>query len=1344
MADWFAKLMQNRQARLPRATAEAGVSKLAAVQREPRARDPRHDVVVRMLREREAEDREAREKRQRWYRQSLESDAGAGSGGPDPSFPLRLGRLRTKVPCRATPEARALLEQLRRRYPGATVTFPRLASGQQAVMLARHAGAVPEQIGRVEHRVESDPTRCNVRHQGLSVETDGGAVLVLRFRHPATPVRVSCARGARAEARDGDVLEPPSGAAGEVASVDFAELRPALDRRPCDRSAPPRLAWITRVESEMMNALGSRDYEAFYVRFKLEVLAGIWSSLSALLASAPDSQWHAGTCYTVLREPDAARFRIHQRTVDDRGRAVDIGANRVHDAAHATDILLLYLDGDILADVADIYFTLQSLDPADAYALKEELFTGIRRFWASSRSLASRYGGDLPAVVRMSRRALPTAPQAPLLQQDWTRLRQSLVDRYGEGGRRAAELVDRDVQRPRVGPVAWPFASFPAGDVDVGLRIVYRQEWRYVGAQRGDVVRTVPPGATPPSTPRPPRAPRGQSASMRGSETIVEPSETARRLDEIVADAARATASAMRWHQGMQGGIDIGARALAASTDMGLEAECRESSEDASARLDDVMRRMASRPRDETQIAAAAAPGEEPAPSRAAGAGSDDHGDGEGEGDGEGDGGDDGDAPTYVYHRLQHRYDVLTRPVEVQNVVLVAEKLPTPAEIDLAWVRRHAWILATVLLDESFRDALDSIDLEAWTPAASTPAAWPDGARDETTVGADEACGSAAAEERERPRRDLELAGRRERLYEHLRANVLHYQRAIWQREDPQQRAMRYRRAGKRVPLEWRFELAAASALTVEKLAERLAAPNVDGQFAAYSGGREADLDQVIDPAGPIGFHGNLAVYRMRPELGSEELFSMLHFFKSPYLRPDPETGAPVVDDPLQIRLAEDPAVIAASDRVMEGHRDEMLPYLPELGGELGRERARSAGRERDGVVAGGANASDRERSALRHQFATYLFRRERTRQVALDTDGLVIDVVRGDAPAHGRPERGARIDPDELPEGYRLVEESARGLAPLSASGHRDAGAAWAILPGGAARARALHAGIGAAPDDDRHSERGIVARGGKELALTAPGGAVAAAARGAEISAPADREGAVSVTAGVAGVAPGRRDPEAEPCIVARDEGALVAPLRAGVSAGVSASAGQPLDGDAAPAIAAGDGEEWTRGLLLAGARAAHDDPPVIRVGDDAEPKLTTLGGAVDERRERAILSRDDDPRVPRLLVGAAGTTMEARGAATAPVIVARAGGESLPELRAGITHDPQGQWAIVTPDDGRPELTAAVGDGADHAPEPVLMARGDGERTLSLHAGAGRAHERLLPARNDRWLRPNLIAG
>jgi len=801
MAGWFVKLMERDHAR-GRAVGGEGVGVVeVGVATQPAAtsgRDSRYDAVVQALRDGEALDRSARAKRQRWYKQSLEIESN------DPSEPscARLYKFSTKVPCRATAEARALLDDLRRQYAGGTLSFSVTTNGRQRVMLTRRAGAEPKQIGWLEQSAQTDATLCNVHHQGLTVDTDGDAMLLLRFHYPATPVRIS---------------SPPR--ADELASVEFSEIRPALDQRPSEKGSLPRLVWMTRPERETMNALKSREFEGFYLRFKLAVQSGLWTLLSELLSNASSSHWHHQSHYTLLREPDAVNRRIRQRTIDDNGRPASVGGDRVYDVAPATDVLLLYLERDILADLTDIYFTLQSLGSADSYFLKEEFFALIRRFWASSESLASSYGCGHPAVVRMAQRAMPMPAQAALLTQDWTNLRELLVDRYGEGGRNAAGLVRQDLHRTRVTSNSWPFACVPTGEFNLGLRLVYRQSWRLLSCGAGEVREAAPIAETP----------------------------TFWNLEQVVDEAAKATIDATKWPVDLDGRLNTGIRALAVRTAMGLESESRESSRETSDRVSDAMLATATRLRDEKFVAinAAAREGEDTLPLADIECSID----------------SDDLAP--VYRVLESHYEIVSRPAEIQNVIMVAEKLPAPNDIDASWLERHQRILTTVLLDESLRDTLTHVGREPAPP---------------------------------------QLAA----LREHVKANVLHYQRAIWQHEDPQQRSMRYRKSGRKVPLDWRFELEAGPSLTIEELADRLVAPNLDSQFSAYSGGREVELDDLIEPTGPIGYYGNYAVHPMRAAFGSADLFSMLHFFKSPYLRPNPETGAPEVDDPSLKQTSDD------------------------------------------------------------------------------------------------------------------------------------------------------------------------------------------------------------------------------------------------------------------------------------------------------------------------------------------------------------------------------------------------------------------------------------------------------
>jgi hypothetical protein len=62
---------------------------------------------------------------------------------------------------------------------------------------------------------------------------------------------------------------------------------------------------------------------------------------------------------------------------------------------------------------------------------------------------------------------------------------------------------------------------------------------------------------------------------------------------------------------------------------------------------------------------------------------------------------------TYLFYELQRTYRISERIHHVTPVILVANEVPAPDSIDDAWLIRYDWILRRVILDDSFRPALD-------------------------------------------------------------------------------------------------------------------------------------------------------------------------------------------------------------------------------------------------------------------------------------------------------------------------------------------------------------------------------------------------------------------------------------------------------------------------------------------------------------------------------------------------------------------------------------------------------------------------------------------------------------
>jgi hypothetical protein len=64
-------------------------------------------------------------------------------------------------------------------------------------------------------------------------------------------------------------------------------------------------------------------------------------------------------------------------------------------------------------------------------------------------------------------------------------------------------------------------------------------------------------------------------------------------------------------------------------------------------------------------------------------------------------------AVTYLFYELQRTYKISEKLYKLTPVILVANQVPAPNGIDDAWLVEHDWILNRVILDDSFKVALD-------------------------------------------------------------------------------------------------------------------------------------------------------------------------------------------------------------------------------------------------------------------------------------------------------------------------------------------------------------------------------------------------------------------------------------------------------------------------------------------------------------------------------------------------------------------------------------------------------------------------------------------------------------
>jgi hypothetical protein len=64
-------------------------------------------------------------------------------------------------------------------------------------------------------------------------------------------------------------------------------------------------------------------------------------------------------------------------------------------------------------------------------------------------------------------------------------------------------------------------------------------------------------------------------------------------------------------------------------------------------------------------------------------------------------------AVTYLFYELQRQYRISERLHRLTPVIMVANAVPAPHQIDDAWLVEHDWILRRAILDDSFRPALE-------------------------------------------------------------------------------------------------------------------------------------------------------------------------------------------------------------------------------------------------------------------------------------------------------------------------------------------------------------------------------------------------------------------------------------------------------------------------------------------------------------------------------------------------------------------------------------------------------------------------------------------------------------
>ncbi len=238
-----------------------------------------------------------------------------------------------------------------------------------------------------------------------------------------------------------------------------------------------------------------------------------------------------------------------------------------------------------------------------------------------------------------------------------------------------------------------PFAFdvFSPGSYNFGILVTYRQRWEPLTYQAGDLVATIPlaPGESRKFSKREVvrRSRAEKEAEKALSARAEEASQTLRAESEIMHKASTATNFKMT----AEGSFNFGIADITSSHEFARDqaeesARNKRDFREATLRASAEYRRERSLEVESTNASEleSSTSGEISNPNLEL-------------------------TVTYLLYELQRRYRVAEHVHRVRPVILVAQDVPAPHEIDDDWLLAHQWILRRVLLDDSLRPALESL-----------------------------------------------------------------------------------------------------------------------------------------------------------------------------------------------------------------------------------------------------------------------------------------------------------------------------------------------------------------------------------------------------------------------------------------------------------------------------------------------------------------------------------------------------------------------------------------------------------------------------------------------------------
>ena len=254
------------------------------------------------------------------------------------------------------------------------------------------------------------------------------------------------------------------------------------------------------------------------------------------------------------------------------------------------------------------------------------------------------------------------------------------------GTNRLAYLLDRLEKKLAE---RYAFEVFAPGAINFGVLITYRQKWEPVNYQVGDLVRTIPLAPrevrryTTRAVTKKTRAEKELDDNLRTRRN--ESTDTTRAQEEIVTKAVKQTSfnAGAQETFGKEGAWSVTATQSAGGSSLNDSAKTKQDFRES-------VLKSASEYREQHRVEVEVAESYEA----------------EATAFHEIQNPNDELAVTYLFYELERTYRISEHLHKLTPVVLVANAVPAPNEIDDAWLMQHDWILNRAILDDSFRPAL--------------------------------------------------------------------------------------------------------------------------------------------------------------------------------------------------------------------------------------------------------------------------------------------------------------------------------------------------------------------------------------------------------------------------------------------------------------------------------------------------------------------------------------------------------------------------------------------------------------------------------------------------------------